>query len=309
MALSILLEFDPDLDVDSGVLDYLLDTLNDKNTGLEEKEDLFFGILPSLSGLDFGTTLPKLFKRLCSAGRDGVAVPETAPSTSTAGKTEDEDSSSVLFTDLMALLTELDIVDHALDEDVLSYLLEIFQSSSTDDSDESSEQIEILHQYIPGLVYHNESEQVTLKVLHLISTYIEKKEEEEDLVNKTKHQENADSLVFQLANITSNVKEERQLTEEEKAEKKKLLERGIDKVAVNPRYDKKGKDNSQKASNMVIFVENENVTKSKVRYRDGEIVAHKGEKFLVEKEKEYDSGCRGRVKTKGKRGPGAGKGL
>ena len=65
----------------------------------------------------------------------------------------------------------------------------------------------------------------------------------------------------------------------------------------------------QKASNVVIFVENENVTKSKVRYRDGEIVAHKGEKFLVEKEKEYDSGCRGRVKTKGKRGPGAGKGL
>ena len=40
------------------------------------------------------------------------------------------------------------------------------------------------------------------------------------------------------------------------------------------------------------------------RYRDGEVVATKGEKFLVIKPPEYDGGSRGRVKTKGKRGPG-----
>ena len=41
------------------------------------------------------------------------------------------------------------------------------------------------------------------------------------------------------------------------------------------------------------------------RYLDGQVVAHKGEKFITVSEKEeWDGGSRGRVKTKGKRGPG-----
>ncbi len=44
---------------------------------------------------------------------------------------------------------------------------------------------------------------------------------------------------------------------------------------------------------------------SKLRYRDGEVVAHKGERYLVEKlTPDWDGGSRGKVKTKGKRGPG-----
>lgn len=41
-----------------------------------------------------------------------------------------------------------------------------------------------------------------------------------------------------------------------------------------------------------------------VRYLDGQVVSMKGEKFIVEKEAEWDGGSRGRVKTKGKRGTG-----
>jgi len=41
------------------------------------------------------------------------------------------------------------------------------------------------------------------------------------------------------------------------------------------------------------------------RYLDGQVVAHKGEKHIVvDGKEEWDGGSRGRVKTKGKRGPG-----
>jgi hypothetical protein len=42
----------------------------------------------------------------------------------------------------------------------------------------------------------------------------------------------------------------------------------------------------------------------KLRYRDGVVVATKGEKFIIEKEPEWDGGSRGKVKSKGKRGVG-----
>lgn len=44
---------------------------------------------------------------------------------------------------------------------------------------------------------------------------------------------------------------------------------------------------------------------SKARYRDGQIVASKGEKYVFEQTREqWDGGSRGKVKTKGKRGKG-----
>ena len=44
---------------------------------------------------------------------------------------------------------------------------------------------------------------------------------------------------------------------------------------------------------------------SKVRFRDGQAVAFKGEKYVIEDlTPTWDGGSRGRVKTKGKRGPG-----
>jgi len=44
---------------------------------------------------------------------------------------------------------------------------------------------------------------------------------------------------------------------------------------------------------------------SKLRFRDGVVVASKGEKYLIEKiTPDWDGGSRGKIKTKGKRGPG-----
>ena len=41
------------------------------------------------------------------------------------------------------------------------------------------------------------------------------------------------------------------------------------------------------------------------RYLDGQAIAMKGkDKFVIERAPEWDGGSRGRVKTKGKRGPG-----
>ena len=40
-----------------------------------------------------------------------------------------------------------------------------------------------------------------------------------------------------------------------------------------------------------------------LRYREGQVTSTKGGKFLVEEKEEWDGGSRGRVKTKGKRGP------
>lgn len=42
----------------------------------------------------------------------------------------------------------------------------------------------------------------------------------------------------------------------------------------------------------------------RVRFRDNEVVTLKGEKYILEKPKEWDGGSRGKVKTKGKRGKG-----
>lgn len=42
-----------------------------------------------------------------------------------------------------------------------------------------------------------------------------------------------------------------------------------------------------------------------VRYREGQVVSSKGEKFIVEKlQEEWDGGSTGKVFTKGKRGKG-----
>lgn len=40
------------------------------------------------------------------------------------------------------------------------------------------------------------------------------------------------------------------------------------------------------------------------RYRDGAIVSTRGEKYVVEKTEEWNGGSKGKIYTKGKRGPG-----
>jgi len=55
---------------------------------------------------------------------------------------------------------------------------------------------------------------------------------------------------------------------------------------------------------VLLQSKNQAAPNDKRRYRNGEVVATRGEKFIVEKPKEFDSGCRGKVYTKGKRGVG-----
>ena len=94
---------------------------------------------------------------------------------------------------------------------------------------------------------------------------------------------------------------------EEEIRERKALDAKFGQGVITPKYDEKGKEINPAKKPMVMFVENEK-SKSKLRYRDGVVVASKGEKFIVDKQEEYDGGSRGRVQPKGKRGAGSGAG-
>ena len=128
----------------------------------------------------------------------------------------------------------------------------------------------------------------------------------EDLTQGKHQVDKTKEMVAAVDKISSNTREKpKELSEFESKQRKQLVKKHGFAVDV-PKFDDKGKP--VKAKPVVLFVENEKL-KSKQRYRDGKVVANKGEKYIVEKEEEYDSGNRGQVKTKGKRGPGVGKGL
>jgi hypothetical protein len=116
--------------------------------------------------------------------------------------------------------------------------------------------------------------------------------------------ERAQSINDKLAEIIANERDlsKTKLTSEEQALRAKLVQKfGEEEL-------KASGSNKKSEPTPVVFIHNPRL-ESKVRYRDGQIVSHSGGKYIIEKEEEYDSGCRGRVKSKGKRGAGAGKGL
>jgi hypothetical protein len=92
----------------------------------------------------------------------------------------------------------------------------------------------------------------------------------------------------------------------EQEEQKKLLLAKYEYKEVLPQY----KDNGEAfvkpiRANVFITVKPElGGGTPKTRYRDGQVVTKRGEKFVVEKKEEYDGGSRGKVMPKGKRGGG-----
>jgi len=88
-------------------------------------------------------------------------------------------------------------------------------------------------------------------------------------------------------------------------EMKKSLMKKFDEVVVQGErriIDAKRFRREQKKAQKL---EEQQKTENLVRFLDGKVVSRSGEKFTVVSEpKEWDGGSRGRVKTKGKRGPG-----
>jgi hypothetical protein len=98
---------------------------------------------------------------------------------------------------------------------------------------------------------------------------------------------------------------EKQKQDQEKL-KQQIVNRFADVVTIHDggTSSSTGSNNNKKSQGLgaPVFAKGE---ESKVRFRDGQPVAFKGEKYLVEDlTPAWDGGSRGRVKTKGKRGPG-----
>lgn len=93
--------------------------------------------------------------------------------------------------------------------------------------------------------------------------------------------------------------------EERKRNNRKLVVEKFDEVEVRPKYDSKGNAVGPK-KDLVVFLDRAVSDGKCTRFRDGVAVVHNGAKFIVEKNPndDYDGGSRGKVKSKGKRGPG-----
>ena len=125
-----------------------------------------------------------------------------------------------------------------------------------------------------------------------------------------------ETLAYLLGNCSSDEgKEEMERrieahkrSEEEEEERKKINTRLVvekfDEVEVRPKYDSRGNP-IQPKKNLVMF-QDKALSDTKTRYREGVAVVHNGAKYIVEKNPadDYDGGSRGKVKSKGKRGPG-----
>jgi hypothetical protein len=96
---------------------------------------------------------------------------------------------------------------------------------------------------------------------------------------------------------------------EEEARKQQELDRRA-KAATLQRFDlvaipKLAGKKKQEAVPLPLTTSTSSVSDSKVRFRDGQAVSFKGEKFVIERTgDEWDGGSRGKVYTKGKRGKG-----
>jgi len=113
--------------------------------------------------------------------------------------------------------------------------------------------------------------------------------------------------ISELASLTSEYKmklvEEKKEQNRENTRIKALVTKNYSETQDLPSIDEKGKLIKRPA---VIFMSTVGGGNQKIRYRDGMVVTNRGEKVIVEKNPfdDYDGGSRGKVKTKGKRGPG-----
>ena len=191
--------------------------------------------------------------------------------------------------------------ENPIDSSTLSYILEVWKAPDVEPND----LVDVIKSYFHDIDAMGDSSAFLEDFINLLETIGSKEKNgsssSEGARSKSKELDSFERAIFEIASDKRVLKTH---TEEEKRERK-LLDQKYGHGVITPKYDEKGKAPSAKP--LVMFVENEKA-KSKARYRDGVVVAHKGEKFIVEKEEEYDGGSRGRVKSKGKRGPGVGGG-
>ena len=212
-------------------------------------------------------------------------------------------------------LEALDFGEVALtvESEIIGYLISAFQDTSLD----AEERKVLIQSYIfQQSESEGESDLVAVSddILGSISSFLEVKAEEQKEEEEAKmaavSQGRAADIQSSLQSIVSEQRREKSVISQEEAIERAKLVKVLGNEEVLPKYDEKGKETKPISSRSpILFVANPK-KESKIRYRDGQVVSKSGGKYIIEKvEEEYDSGTRGRVKSKGKRGAGAGKGL
>lgn len=109
-------------------------------------------------------------------------------------------------------------------------------------------------------------------------------------------------LHFQERHARSVVAARAALEKEEMRVKQAIVDRFADQVTIHGGSSSSSSSSKRPPVPLPTLPKN---VESKLRFREGVVVASKGEKYVVEKlTPDWDGGSRGKVKTKGKRGPG-----
>ena len=284
--------------LDEEMVLYLVEVLSG-NVDSELKDDVLLGIMPDIMLTE--SEKADLFAEIVGNHNTGSNEIESFPPAAAYASSKIAVAAKSENSFVHSALTEIEEMGVSdLDEDIIEFILNAFVDESLDDE---TEKIELVTSYLPTLA---EMESVITKVVDVFEKYARIKNNQQHEKGEEENIAKAASLVNQLQDIKNEKIVQRILSPEEQVNIDNLVKQGFDQEAIKPKFDNKGKAIKQK--DVVIFVHNDKL-KSKLRYRDSLVVATKGEKFIIEKEEEYDSGCRGRVKSKGKRGAGVGKGL
>lgn len=310
---------------DVPLLEYLLTILRNIDEVQSSKDDLIYSLMPELALLD-EVSRSKILKDLSSSSvfnfksnstrrTDDMRI--TSKTNPNQKMQEDDCEYEPVRLELQHLLVSLGCNSSisTIDNAIVGFLLQAF--AGTNENNDTETYIETKKEEI-GLLLDKEEQLELLRAyldvpeesLLKISTFFAKsatdlKEKRNSVANAAAELRTSE-LTQQLQSIADNQRSARRMVSAEEAAQRAQLVDKFGEVEVRAKYDSKGKE--IKSSNFVLFVPNSKA-ESKVRYRDGVVVSHGGEKYIVEKQPEYDSGCRGRVKPKGKRGAGVGKGL
>ncbi len=329
---------------DEALLEYLLNILRSSDETQETKDDLLYSLLPELGLLDevskgfilsklvdpaakvTKNTTTRICKTFASNGkcrygnkcRYSHIIHKTEEHTifdkisgeksEVQAEVDDEDSSKAELQEFLIALG-LEEIAEEVEGAVVQYLIGIF-CENKDIAIESKR--ELVEQYIfqpCGFMA------TTDDIMDSIVSFLEAKADEVQHREATRladeAQRRTDDLQNSLQSIVSEKRSHKmELSQEEVVERARLVKNGFSDTEVLPKYDSKGKETKlASATKPILFIPNKKL-ESKIRYRDGQIATRQGGKYItVDEKEEYDSGCRGRVKSKGKRGPGVGKGI
>ena len=328
--------YDSDLDEDSwrGISEMLKVAA----TPLTEKLDFLQALFPALEGRFDGehkamecfvaelVTITQQESMSAIQEEQNAKYPFSHSSSSTPSLSTEEEGKvnlkQITYAACLEIFKKHEISDSEIDEETLEYLVDVL-GNEVDQADRS-DQLELLQLYLPTAEMDNREEllddmimlsketirlreQVTPSVTTAIASstscaFFNIKEQE------VKEDEDSDSTKQKQAWMASQDNKECKKSILQLYNKEFITGPGDiveKKVGVNSSSSGKPKKHSNSS---LRELSNPTVGDSsqKIRYRDGEIVAYKGEKFITEANPsdDYDGGSRGKVKLKGKRGVG-----